>query len=142
MWKHSAVGDGHKPLVVKSGTALDISSLFDHRSSTEVPARKTSSRRPTSASANAKDGLLASPPNFWTEHAVYEFLGKARKKLPHLEEVLEMHVRVCGGHKFLCKFMNANREACVVWVGDGQFARVYPDEYAKAKLRFAMMVNR
>lgn len=143
MWKNLSspdAKDGQRLLKVVQGKNADISSLFGDKP-VAVAARKIRTTHPR-PSGTGKDGLLASPPAEWTEQAVYEFLGKARKKVPQLEEVLEMHVRVCGGHRFLCKFLNANCDACIVWVGDGQFARVYPNEYAKSKLRFAAMVNR
>ena len=94
------------------------------------------------AVADDRKSLLDAEPHDWTDNAIYEFFCGPTKKLPELIKVLGMHVRRVGGNKFLCTFLNNERQECTVWVGDGQLARLYPDIFQAARVEFAAAAAR
>lgn len=146
MWKSAFIQETNQRMLSVSpgGATMDMSSVFSRKPN---PAPSSTIRRKlhrsTSVKAvSGKNGLYAADPSQWTEHAVYELLSKPLKTPPPLDTILEMKLRVHGGHKFLCKFLNAAGMECVVWVGDVQLARVYPKQYSEWRLKFGILINR
>lgn len=123
--------------VSTDGAIVDMGSLFSCKNK-PIPSIPT---RHQSKTVPAK-GLMNADPSEWTEYAIYEMFSKKLRVYPHLDTILEMNVRIQGGHKFLCKFLNAKGMECVVWVGDVQLARVYPKQYSEWKVRFGLLINR
>ena len=120
MWKSAFIQETNQRMLSVSpgGATMDMSSVFSRKPN---PAPSSTIRRKlhrsTSVKAvSGKNGLYAADPSQWTEHAVYELLSKPLKTPPPLDTILEMKLRVHGGHKFLCKFLNAAGMECVVWV--------------------------